>query len=231
MGKKDLDQYHYRVYSPWMKLKSYNWEFLISDANLKTYDKNEIIYYQEEYNDFAYIVKKGRVRISFFSPDGDVKVLTIVEEGSMFGELSIMDDLPNMVTAKTIVESQIYQISKKTFINKLKNEPEIAFNISKNLARKVRLLSSQIQDLSFSDSKTRVISTLIKLSENHGNIIDGDYMIDVKFTHQEMANLTGLCRVTVSNIMSELSNEGFICKKSGHVIVKNIEKLKEKLNC
>lgn len=229
MAKKDLDQYHYKVYSPWMKLKTYNWDFLISEAALKTYDKNEIIYYQEEYNDFAYIVKKGRARLSIFSPDGDVKVVTIVEEGSMFGELSILDDLPNMVTAKTIVDSKIYQIDKVTLIKKLKDDPEIAFNITKNLARKVRLLSSQIQDLSFSDSKSRVVSTLIKLSENHGNKISEGYMIDVKFTHQEMANLTGLCRVTVSNIMSELSNEGFICKKSGYVIVKNIEELKKRL--
>ncbi len=93
------------------------------------------------------------------------------------------------------------------------------------LARKIRLLSSQIEGLSFDDSYFRVANALVYLTEQYGLKTEKGCRIQLKFTHQEMANLTGSCRVTVTNIFRALSNQNIIQKENGFVIVRDVGKL------
>lgn len=203
------------------------WNKLDLNLYLKTFSVNTIIYHQQQDSEFVYIIKKGRVRLSIYSKEGNEKCLTIAEEGCMFGELSILDGLPNFATARTIVNCEIFLIPKDTFTEVFMYNPEVSKKVIQSLVRKIRTLSSQIEDLSFKNSYSRVASYLIRLAHVHAAVIGKTFRLNIKFTHQEMADLTGLSRVTVSNIMSDLVSSKCISKVNGFIIINDIDKLYE----
>ena len=214
-------------YSPWIRFDNINWNTSNFETYLKMFSANDVIYHQQQYSDYVYIIKKGRVRLSIYSKDGNEKCLTIAEKGSMFGELPVLDGLPNFASATTIVDCEIYLIPKDVFKSIFINDEEILDKVLQSLVRKIRILSSHVEDLSFKNAYSRVSSYLIKLIHTHSTKTDDVYRLNIKFTHQEMADLTGLSRVTVSNIMSDLISDGIISKKKGFITIKDIEKLYE----
>ncbi len=212
-------------HSPWLKLDHFDWHAITSDAKPKLYKKNTNIYQQQHYSDYIYIVKSGRVRLSIYSRNGEEKCLIIADRGCLFGEISGLDDHPNYANATVIVDSYLYLIPKERFQEELNRNHDLCLKIIKVLARKIRLLSSQVEGLSFDDSYYRVANALVYLTEQYGLKTDKGYKIQLKFTHQEMANLTGSCRVTVTNIFRTLSKGNIIEKENGFVIVKDVDKL------
>lgn len=212
-------------YSPWLKLDQFDWYSITSGIRPKLYKKNTNIYQQQYYSDYIYIVKSGRVRLFIYSRNGEEKHLIIADEGCIFGEISGLDGHPNYANATAIVDSYLYLIPKEQFIEELNGNHDLCLKIIKVLSRKIRLLSSQVEGLTFDDAYYRVVNALIHLAEQYGLKTKKGCRIQLKFTHQEMADLIGSCRVTVTNIFRSLSKEDVIEKEKGFVIVKDVGKL------
>lgn len=214
-------------YSPWLKVEDYDWHPLTRDKKPVFHEKNSVIYHQQTYTDFLYIVKSGRVRLSIYSKDGREKSLIIADKNCLFGELSVFDHLPNYATAMAVTDSYVYCIHKDQFIEHLKSDHELSFKTIEIMARKNRLLASQIEDLSFNDAYSRVAIALVKLALTYGTLPDDNNKLEIKFTHQEMANLLGLSRVSVSKIMSDFIKLNILEKKEGYIYLKDLNKLKD----
>ncbi len=94
------------------------------------------------------------------------------------------------------------------------------------MAKKIRLITTEVKQLSFNDSNYRVCYALSNLVSQYGfKTPEGYYKLSIKFTHQEMANLAGLSRVSVSNILLNLTSEGIIDKEDGFVVIKDLDAL------
>ena len=156
--------------------------------------------------------------------------MIIADRGSVFGELSALDGYPNYANATAIVDSYIYLVPKEQFKERLVKNHDFCLTVIKVLARKIRLLSSQVEGLTFDDAYYRVVNALVHLAEQYGVKTQEGCKIRLKFTHQEMANLTGSCRVTVTNIFRCLKRENIIDKEEGFIIVKDLDKLYHYLN-
>jgi CRP-like cAMP-binding protein len=213
------------AHSPWLKLDQFDWSTITSGIKPKLYKKNTNIYQQQHYSDYIYIVESGRIRLSIYSRNGEEKCLIIADQGCLFGEISGLDGHPNYANATSIIDSYLYLTPKERFQRELSRNHDLCLKIIKVLTRKIRLLSSQVEGLSFDDSYYRVANALLYLAEQYGLKTGKGYRIQLKFTHQEMANLTGSCRVTVTNILRYLSNENIIKKENGYVIITDIDKL------
>lgn len=216
---------YFNDYSPWIRFSDIQWENKGLDPFLKRFSQDEIICYQQQFSDFVYLIKEGRVRIFVYGIDGDEQCLTIEEKGSLFGELSAIDGLPHFSSATAIVDCMIYEVPKKYFLKRVHADPEIMEILLQSLTKKIRVLSANILNLTLKNSHQRVATYLLKLAHSHGHIVDNTCKLSMKFTHQEMAHLTGLNRVTVSNIMSDLINKAIIHKTEGYVVIKDLEKL------
>lgn len=194
---------------------------------LKTFPSKKIIYVQQELSSNVYLIKSGRVRLSILHKNGSEQSLTILEEGCAFGELSVFDDLPNFGTATTIVECKIFVIPNKVFKQMLLMDDELSNIIIKSLVRKIRTLSSLVEALSFKNSYSRVASYVLELVHSHSDYISGTYKLNIKFTQQEMADLTGLSRVSVSQIMNYMVDNQIIKKSNGYLVINNILELQK----
>ena len=213
--------------SPWINMSHIDWSCITDGCPTKFYKKGEFIYQQQDIPDTVYLVKNGRVCLNIYGRDGEIRSLFIAESGTFFGELSPIDNLPNVCSASAVSDTILYIISKARFLEELNTNHTFSLNILSVMTCKIRLLATILKQHSFNDSTYRVYYALYSLVRQYGlQNMDGTYKLNIKFTHQEMAHLTGLSRVSVSNILLDLTADGIIEKQEGYLIIKNIDFLK-----
>lgn len=218
----ELDEY--TEHSPWITMPDVDWSCVTKGVQPKLYKKNTIIYHQKDKPDYVYLVKKGRVRLDIYGFNGEKISLFIADQGTFFGELSPIDTMPNMCSATAATDSLLYAIPISAFMAEINRNHTFACNILQMMAKKMRLISMQVGQLSFNNAYYRVCYALSNLIRQYGKKESDDtYRLQIKFTHQEMADLTGLSRVTVSNILSSMTCKGIIEKQDGYLIIKNLD--------
>ncbi len=180
---------------------------------------NQIIYVQEETANNFYYLKEGIVQAFVTSADGIEKVLTTYKKGEFFGEASFFDGFPRMSSAKTFSDSEIIPINKTDLIAYFQNDPFLAFNFIELLSKKVRMLSNEIDNISFLSAEKRIAQYILNANFHSNNSID--------CTHDSIGRAVGASRVTVSRTLNKFSKYKWINTKYKKILILNKEALLE----
>lgn len=195
----------------------------------KSYSRKSIIFHEGDYGDTLYIIKMGRVKIAKVAIDGREKTLTILQPGDFFGEMAIFDNLPRSATAEAIdQEVRLFGINKKDFERLIHENPSISLRIMKDLTRRIRQINQQVEDLAFKDVHGRVSSTLFQLLETEEKI-RGQDLSHLRMTHQDLANMVGSSRETVTRALNRLQSEGIIAISHQQIEIIDREYLEDKI--
>jgi len=195
----------------------------------KAYSRKSIVFHEGDYGDTLYIIKMGRVKIAKVAIDGREKTLTILQPGDFFGEMAIFDNLPRSATAEAIdQEVRLFGINKKDFERLIHENPSISLRIMKDLTRRIRQINQQVEDLAFKDVHGRVSSTLFQLLETEEKIRGRD-LSRLRMTHQDLANMVGSSRETVTRALNRLQSEGVITISHQQIEILDREYLEDKI--
>lgn len=187
-------------------------EALLAISRVRRYQNGQIIYMQGEKSRYFYFVERGRVKVSIFTASGSEKILAIQEKNTFFGESGAFDRFPYFATATALEESDIHVISVDDTEALINTHPRVSLLIVTAIIRKLRLLGLQVEDLSFLDAQRRVAHILLKLMQEVGEPAAAGTLIKKKITHEDLANITGLSRVTVTNVLNHLDRLKLITK-------------------
>jgi CRP/FNR family transcriptional regulator len=204
-------------------------ELLCQNSYAKLYEKDEIIFFENDSVKKLYLLVNGKVKLSMLSAEGKEKVLTILQEGDIFGELSLFDEDPHPLTAEAMDDARLLIIPWNEMEKMIIKRPSLAIKIIEALSKKTRLLTSQVRELVFQDAAGRLASLLSRLAEDFGREIEEGTVIDLVLTHQEIANLIGSSRVTVTKLINKFIDDGMITIKKRKIIIKDFESLGERL--
>lgn len=204
-------------------------ELLCANSYAKLYEKGEVIFFENDSVKKLYLLINGKVKLSMLSAEGKEKVLTILQEGDIFGELSLFDEDPHPLTAEVVDDARLLIIPWKEMEKMIQNRPSLAIKIIEALSKKTRLLTSQVRELVFQDAAGRLASLISRLAEDFGREIEEGTVIDLVLTHQEIANLIGSSRVTVTKLINKFIDEGMITIKKRKIIIIDFESLGERL--
>lgn len=185
---------------------------LLTISRVRRYQNGQIIYMQGEKSRFFYFLGQGKVKISIFRENGSEKILAIQEDNTFFGESAAFDRYPYFATATALEESDIHVINIDEAESLIKAHPEVSLLIITAIIRKLRLLGLQVEDLSFLDAQKRVAHILLKLMQEVGEVTGTGILIKKRITHEDLANITGLSRVTVTNVLNHLNRLRLITK-------------------
>lgn len=215
-------------FSPWIKDSPEQYEKFFNLTDYTEYKKRHIFYSQEEDSNYVYLIHKGRVGLFMDNMNGNTKGTFIADKGFIFGKLSIFDNLPNCCYATVISDSaQVYKIPKAEFSHLLDTNLEFNKLIMKMMAKTIRALIVQVRLASFNNSRAKVCYYLYHLLNTYSNKQPDGYKINITFTHQEIAEMIGISRVSVSNILSDMVKDDILIKKQGYYYVHNPEAIKE----
>jgi len=186
----------------------------------KTTDRAEMVLLEGESAANLYFVASGAVKVFKTSAEGKEQILSIVRPGESFNDVPIFDGGPNPASARTMGPVLLYGIKKNDMEAILRDHPQIALNVIKVLARRVRHLVSLVEDLSF----RRVISRVAKILLEH---IGGEMGRGPRLTQQEMAAMAGTAREVVGRSLKALEEEGAIKVNRHRIVITDKEALQK----
>ena len=191
----------------------------------RRYRKGSVIFFEGDPGDALFIVGAGTVKIYRVAEDGREKTLAILREGDIFGEMALLDEEPRSAIAESLDATTLYALHRKEFLAFLANNPSMAIHIIKVLCGRLRRANAQVMDVVFKDVKSRVVQTLIDLAERYGIESPSGTRIELKLTHQELANLVGTARETITRILTEFQDAGCVTVDGRYLVIRDREAL------
>ncbi len=192
-------------------------------AVTQVFRKDNMILIEEEVGSTMFVILEGRVKISRISEEGREVILSILSEGDFFGEMSILDGQSRSANVVTLEDSTILVIHREDFLQMMHDFPQIAINLLKELAHRLRRSDSQIKSLSLQNATGKVASTLLRIADDSGKIHLGQVEIPKLPPQQDLANMAGTSRETISRVLKTLSEQGYLRKEGNKIIILDYE--------
>jgi CRP/FNR family cyclic AMP-dependent transcriptional regulator len=174
------------------------------------FPRGHTVFAQGEPGDRLYIIISGKVKIGHRSPDGQESLLTILGASDMFGEMSLFDPGPRTASATTITEVRAVSMDRAALRTWIADRPEIAEQLLRVLARRLRRTNNNLADLIFTDVPGRVAKQLLALAQRFGAQEDDALRVTHDLTQEEIAQLVGASRETVNKALAEFAHRGWI---------------------
>ncbi len=200
---------------------------IVKVGTTKTYGKDNIILLEEEEGSALFVILKGKVKIIRTSGDGREVILTIMGEYDFFGEMSVLDGLKRSATAVAMENTEIFIIQRDEFLELLKKYAEIALALLQEFTKRLRTSDMQIKSLSLKDAEGKVATVLLQLADDIGRIKSGIVEIDRLPLQQDLANMAGTSRETISRTLQSFARKGWIEMVGSKLKILNYEKFKE----
>ncbi|MDP3092935.1 MAG: Crp/Fnr family transcriptional regulator [Nitrospira sp.] len=172
--------------------------------------KRQPLYLPGDPSSSVYLLKRGRVKIANTAPNGKEVTFEILEAGDVFGELDVLQDAPRSTSAETLDDALICVIPRKDFDQYLAMHPNVTIKLTKLIGLRLKKIQSRVEDLVFREVPARLAHLLSELGKTEGAADKQGVRLKVKLTHQEMANLIGCSRETVSTTMGQFRDDGLI---------------------
>lgn len=186
-------------------------------GTVRNFAKGEIIYRQGDLAKTFCYLKKGKVSVFMTSIDGMEKTLNTASKGELLGEGAFFDKKPRVSSARAVTNCEVVMIDEQTLTSLFAKHPRLAFELLEILSNRIRLLSAQLDSMTFLQADARIARLLLQ-SEKDGR---------VTLTHEEIALAVGVSRVTVSKTLGKFSANGYILTAYRKIIIKNREQLEE----
>ena len=191
----------------------------------KTYEKEQIVLYEEDTSNYMYLIYSGKVRVVKMNDEGKEQIITIHKKNDFFGEMSLLDNKTSPATIIAHEDSVIGLLHRGDFEEHLMRNEEIRKKVIELLCSRLRESWEMIKILSFNaeNAQDRVLSLLDRLGELYGVRDDRGVIIDVKMTHQQMASYASVTRETMSRVLRSLEKSEVISILDGKAILLNKE--------
>jgi CRP/FNR family transcriptional regulator/CRP/FNR family cyclic AMP-dependent transcriptional regulator len=174
--------------------------------------KKSVVLQEGEDGSSLFIIIEGSVKISYYAPDGREIVLSVLNEGAYFGEMSLLDKQPRSATVSTLTDAKLAQIRRVDFERLLLKQPKVSLKLLAETVNRLRRTSQLLERVSTLDVPHRLYYYLKDFGDRFGKA-DADGTVIVKLpTHQMIADQLSTSRETISRAASALKKEGIIVK-------------------
>ena len=196
----------------------------------KHYDSGETILLEASEGEQCFFVTEGSVKITRLSKKGREVILAILSDGDFFGEMSLLDGEFRSANVVALEDTEVLTLNRNDFLLVLKNYPQIAIRLLKEMAHRLRKSDRQIASLSLSDAEKRIAMCILRIADEKGVIKKGQVSIPKIPIQQDIANMSGTSRETVSRALKLLVKEGFVQRKGKELIIYDYNRFVEEFD-
>jgi len=206
------------------KLDDEELDIIFKNSQKKKYPPKFIVFNEGDMEDGLYVILKGKVKITLIDESGKEIALSIMKDGSFFGEMSLFDDFPRSATVETLDETEFLILKKKFFLKILEDNPLITRSILKEMSIRLREADEKIRNLAYMDVAGRLARVIMDLVKKEGTIIESKNIAVLPMpSRQTLANLVGATRETVSRVLGSFQKRGIITISGKKLIVHNLK--------
>ena len=187
----------------------------------RTYTKGQMILLEDDLGQTFFVIAEGSVKITRLSDDGREVILAMLGESDFFGEMSLLDGAGRSANVVALESSEVLTLARNDFLEILEEYPKISISFLEELTQRIRKSDQQIESLSLSDVEQRIGITLIRLAEELGSIKHGTVKINNLPYQQDIANMAGTSRETVSRTFKLLEEKGLVTREGRKLTIYN----------
>jgi CRP/FNR family cyclic AMP-dependent transcriptional regulator len=199
---------------------------VLQGLTVGSYRPRQVIYLPGDRAQAVHFLTSGRIKISKVTRDGKELTLAYRNEGDFFGEPCLLDGGPREEMAEAMDASTTVEIQRDALDEVLRNDGVAAYKFARALIARRKDLESRVEQLIFKDVGAKLAELLLSLGQEHGVLDERGVVVGLKITHQEMANLIGSTRETVSLTLSQFKRKGLIQTEGRRVILADQEGLR-----
>ena len=196
----------------------------------KQYDAGQMILLEASEGEQCFFVTEGSVKITRLSKKGREVILAILSDGDFFGEMSLLDGEFRSANVVALDDTEVLTLNRNDFLLVLKNYPQIAIRLLKEMAHRLRKSDRQIASLSLSDAEKRIAMCILRIADEKGVIKKGQVSIPKIPIQQDIANMSGTSRETVSRTLKLLVKEGFVQRNGKELIIYDYNRFVEEFD-
>ena len=197
---------------------------------LRHYEAGQMILLEASEGEQCFFVTEGSVKITRLSKEGREVILAILNDGDFFGEMSLLDGESRSANVIALDDTKVLTLNRNDFLLVIKEYPQIAIQLLKEMALRLRKSDRQIASLSLSDAEKRIALCILRIAEEQGVIQKGHVSIPKAPIQQDIANMSGTSRETVSRALKLLEKEGFIHRNGRELLINNYNKFIEEFD-
>ena len=188
---------------------------------LRVFTKGQMILLEDDLGQTFFVIGGGSVKITRLSDDGREVILAMLGESDFFGEMSLLDGAGRSANVVALEASDVLTLARNDFLEILQEYPKISISLLEELTQRIRKSDQQIESLSLSDVEQRIGITLIRLAEELGTIKRGSVKIKNLPYQQDIANMAGTSRETVSRTFKLLEEKGLVTREGRKLTIYN----------
>jgi CRP/FNR family transcriptional regulator len=204
---------------------------IVADAvQRRVYQPGDVLFREGDGGEAVHLLRAGTVKLSKVDLGGHEKTLALLRPPEFFGEMAPLSDSPRSATAVAVDEVQTLLLFGDDFHRLMSDHPKIGLNVNATLARRLRGMDDEAQVLSYQDAQGRVAYVLLQLHKGGVFELEDGGPPLVRLTHQELANMAGTSRETVTRALKALEAEGVITTRPKEILLTDTQGLEEILH-
>jgi CRP/FNR family transcriptional regulator, cyclic AMP receptor protein len=195
-------------------------------AERRTAPKHSYIYLSDEASDHVFLLVSGSVKIGIHSPDGREIIKNIQHPFTFFGELGLTGERHRAEFASSMSRDvEYFSIKVDDFRALMQQNFPLAQAVMLNLGDRLRRAERHWESLILKDVRSRIVEFLKESADARGRQIGYETMVKHSLTQQDIANLVGASRQTVTAILNELKKSNLIHFNRNTILIRDMEKL------
>jgi CRP/FNR family cyclic AMP-dependent transcriptional regulator len=189
----------------------------------RRFPKDAIIVEEGLAGDYMYVIREGRVKVTKASEDGREKIMNIFGPGDFFGEMALLDRQPRSASVKTLEATQLLALSRRDFLEMLRTSSDLALSVIEELTRRLRDTGEQASSISFQRVQERARGLFERIAEDEEG--SGEWRITPVLTHQQIADMIGTSRETVTRAVKRLKADGWLQQRGKRYVIPQSDSL------
>jgi len=201
-----------------------------SRSRIREFPKGNPVYLPADQADGVLLLTKGRVKICSVTAEGKQGILTFIEPGEVFGELALFDEGDRDEYAEAVQKSTILLIPADEMQKLMDEHPTVSLGVTKLIGLRRKRVERRLKYLLFHSNRERLVHLLLELAEQYGVETANGVDLGIKLSHQDLANVIGATRETVTVLLNQLQTEGVVSIGRKQIVLTGLDRLAESIH-
>lgn len=189
---------------------------------IRAVEEGSYFFFQGDIADYLYIMMDGRAKLCQLSSDGQQVNLRTLVRGQLFGAVGAVEPQTTYpACAQALEDSTAIAIKSQAFHQVLETRPHLSFGLMRLMTGYIREIQERYRELATERVEQRIARALLRLAAQSGRRVGDGLLIELSFTREDLAEMTGTTLYTVSRTLSAWEKQGLIKTGRERIILPN----------
>ena len=188
-------------------------------AAVRHFLAKDLIFAPGDPDTHLYFLLSGTVRLYKFYGRYKEATVALLKDGGVFGELSLEEGSRQEVFAEAVTDARVAVVRKPALAEAMKRSPRFAMKLLFSFSERLRQSEEVIESLLDREVSARLATLLVHLAERFGETNGSGTVLNLRLTHQDLANMIVSTREAVSKVMSEFQRDGLIEVRNRRIVI------------